>query len=137
MKFADNTTVAGLITDNDETAYREEVRDLAVWCQDSNFSHNVGKTKELIVDYRKRRAGSSSVSTSLRTYHGPNRPNSSEEGTTMPLPEEGTTMPLPLRKLKRCGMGIRSSKGSTAAPLRASWLAAWYGNCSASDRKTL
>ena len=29
MKFADNTTVVGLITDNDETAYRDEVRDLA------------------------------------------------------------------------------------------------------------
>ena len=33
LKFADDTTVVGLITDNDEPAYREEVRDLAVWCQ--------------------------------------------------------------------------------------------------------
>jgi hypothetical protein len=39
----------------DETAYREEDRDLAVWCQDNNLSINVSKTKELIVDYRKRR----------------------------------------------------------------------------------
>ena len=31
IKFADNTTVVGLITDNDETAYSEDVRDLAVW----------------------------------------------------------------------------------------------------------
>uniref|UniRef100_A0A8C7FNG6 Uncharacterized protein n=1 Tax=Oncorhynchus kisutch TaxID=8019 RepID=A0A8C7FNG6_ONCKI len=35
--------------------YREEVRDLAVWCQDNNLSLNISKTKELIVDYRKRR----------------------------------------------------------------------------------
>ena len=56
IKFADDTTVEGLITNNDETAYREEVRDLAVWCQDKNLSLNVSKTKELIVDYRKRRA---------------------------------------------------------------------------------
>jgi hypothetical protein len=55
IKFADDTTVVGLITDDDETAYREEVNDLAVWCQDNNLSLNVGKTKELIVDYRKRR----------------------------------------------------------------------------------
>ena len=54
IKFADNTTVVGLI--NDETAYREEVRKLSVWCQDNNLSLNVSKTKELIVDYRKRRA---------------------------------------------------------------------------------
>jgi hypothetical protein len=53
--FADNTTVLGLITDNDETAYREEVRELAVWCQDNNLSLNVSQTKELIVDYRKRK----------------------------------------------------------------------------------
>jgi hypothetical protein len=26
-----------------------------VWCQDKNLSLNVSKTKELIVDYRKRR----------------------------------------------------------------------------------
>ena len=43
-----------MITVNDETAYREEVRDLAVWCQDSNH-FNVVKTKEMIVDYRIRR----------------------------------------------------------------------------------
>ena len=33
----------------------EEVRDLAVWCQDNNLSLNVIKTKEMIVDYKKRR----------------------------------------------------------------------------------
>ena len=36
-------------------AYREEVRDLAMWCQDKTLSPNVIKTKEMIVDYRKRR----------------------------------------------------------------------------------
>ena len=30
IKFADDTTVVGLITNNDETAYREEVRALSV-----------------------------------------------------------------------------------------------------------
>ena len=48
------TTVVGLITDNDEKAYRE-VRDLTRWCKDTNLSLNVPKTKEMIVDYRKRR----------------------------------------------------------------------------------
>ena len=46
IKFADDTTVIGLILDNDETAFREEVRVLAVWCQDNNLSLNVVKTKE-------------------------------------------------------------------------------------------
>jgi hypothetical protein len=48
--------VVGLITDDKETAYRGEVRDLAVWCQDNKLSLNINKTKELIEDYRKQRA---------------------------------------------------------------------------------
>ena len=47
-----------LITDNDETASREEVRDLALWCQDNNLSLNVINTKEIIVDHRKKRGPS-------------------------------------------------------------------------------
>ena len=58
IKFADDTTVVGLITGNGESAYRE-VCDLAVWCQSNNFSLNISKTKELIVDYRKRGASPS------------------------------------------------------------------------------
>ena len=41
IKFADDTTVVGLITNNAETAYREDVRALRVWCQENNFSLNV------------------------------------------------------------------------------------------------
>jgi hypothetical protein len=47
-------TVVGLITNNDETAYREEVRALALWCQENNLSFNVNKMKEPIVDFRKK-----------------------------------------------------------------------------------
>jgi uncharacterized protein YneR len=49
-----NTTVVDLMTDNDETACREEVRDLTIWCKDNNLSLNAIKTKEMIVDYRKK-----------------------------------------------------------------------------------
>jgi hypothetical protein len=61
FKFADDTTVVGLITDNNETAYREEVIDLAMWCQDNSLSFNVIKTKEMIVDYRKKRTDHASI----------------------------------------------------------------------------
>ncbi len=53
VKFADGTTVIGLITDNDETAYREEVSTLTKWCQENHLSLNIVKTKELVVDYRR------------------------------------------------------------------------------------
>ena len=55
IKFADDATVVGLITNNDKTTYREEVRDLSGCCQNNTLSLNVIKTKEMIVDYRKRR----------------------------------------------------------------------------------
>jgi hypothetical protein len=42
-----------LITNNHETAYREEVRALGVWCQENNRSLNVNKTKEIIMAFRK------------------------------------------------------------------------------------
>ena len=53
IKFAHDTTVVGLITNDDRTAYREEVRALGVWCLDYNLSLNVNNTQELIVDFRK------------------------------------------------------------------------------------
>ena len=53
IKFADDTTVVGLITNNDEPAYRGEVSALGVWCQASNLTLNVNKSKEMIVDFRK------------------------------------------------------------------------------------
>ena len=53
IKFADNTTVVGLITNNDESSYREEARALGVWYPENNLSLNVNKTKEMIVDFRK------------------------------------------------------------------------------------
>jgi Holliday junction resolvase len=52
IKFADDTAVVGLITNNDETAYREEVRALGVWCQENNLSLNANKIK-MIVDFMK------------------------------------------------------------------------------------
>ncbi len=54
IKFADDTVVLGLINNNDEAAYLEEVERLTSWCQDNCLSLNVSKTKELTVDFRKR-----------------------------------------------------------------------------------
>ncbi len=54
IKFADDTVVLGLINNDDETAYLDEVERLTSWCQDNCLSLNMSKTKELIVDFRKR-----------------------------------------------------------------------------------
>ncbi len=53
IKFADDTTLVGLISNNDETHYREEVAQLAEWCGVNNLSLNVEKTKEVVMDFRR------------------------------------------------------------------------------------
>ena len=108
------TTVVGLITDNDETSYREEVRDLARWCQNNNLSLNVTKTKKIIVDYRKRRTEHAPIlingavveqveSFKFLTVHITNKLEwSTHTKTVMKRPRQSL---FPLRKLKRFGMG--------------------------------
>ncbi len=55
VKFAEDTTVVGLISGNDETHYNEEVQHLVKWCSDHDLVLNTTKTKEIIVDYRRTR----------------------------------------------------------------------------------
>jgi hypothetical protein len=116
IKFADDTTVVGLITDNNETAYREEVRELAAWFQDNNLSLNVSKTKELIVDYRKRRDKQAPINIDVSVVervesfkflgvHITTELSWSKHTKTV------MTKPFPPQE---------TSKGSTAAPSRAS-----------------
>ncbi|XP_072770291.1 uncharacterized protein [Nerophis lumbriciformis] len=53
VKYADDTTVVGLIRDNNDMDYREEVKHLVDWCRTNNLVLNLDKTKEIIVDFRK------------------------------------------------------------------------------------
>ncbi len=53
MLATDDTSVVGLISNNDETHYREEVAQLAEWCGANNLSLNVEKTKEVVMDFRR------------------------------------------------------------------------------------
>ena len=45
----------GLIQDDNELAYRDEVKHLVDWCKVNNLILNVEKTKEIIVVFRKSR----------------------------------------------------------------------------------
>ncbi len=53
LKFADNTTLIGLIQDGDESAYRQEDKALPVWCSLNNLELNTLKTVKIIVDFRR------------------------------------------------------------------------------------
>ena len=51
--------------------------------------------------------------------------------------KEGTTKPIPLRRLKRFGMGPQILKRFYSCTIESmtGCITAWYGNCSAFDRK--
>ncbi|KAK3506713.1 hypothetical protein QTP70_016250 [Hemibagrus guttatus] len=53
IKLANDTTVVGLVRENYESAYREEVQQLTAWCKANNLSLNIEKTKEMVVDFRR------------------------------------------------------------------------------------
>ncbi len=53
LKYADDTTLINLIGDGDESAYRQEIKELAVWCSLNNLELNTLKTVEMIVDFRR------------------------------------------------------------------------------------
>ncbi|KAK3571564.1 hypothetical protein QTP86_013194 [Hemibagrus guttatus] len=53
LKFAADTTLIGLISDGDESAYRGEIDRLVSWCSTNNLELNSLKTVEMTVDFRK------------------------------------------------------------------------------------
>ncbi len=56
IKFANDTTVVGLISKGDEAAYINEILRLSEWCSANNLTLNTTKTKEIILDFRRHRA---------------------------------------------------------------------------------
>jgi hypothetical protein len=128
IKFADDT-VLDLITDNDETAYREEVKDLAGWCQNNNLSLNVIKTKEMIVDYRKRRTEHTHILIDRAVVE------QVESFNTKTVMKRARQSLFPLRKLQRFGMGPHTLKRFYSCNIESiltGCITAWYINCSAS-----
>ena len=53
IKFSDDTTIEGLITNADESAYTEEVEWVVDWCTNNDLQLNVAKTMGMIIDIRK------------------------------------------------------------------------------------
>jgi hypothetical protein len=120
-----------------------------VWCKDNNLSLNVIKTKEMIVDYRKRRAehypiliGRAVVeqveSFNFLGVHITNKLTWSKH--TKIVVKRARKNLFPLRRLKRFVMGpqiLKSFYSCTIESVLMSCITAWYGNCSTSNSKAL
>uniref|UniRef100_A0A8C7MLP8 Alkylated DNA repair protein AlkB homologue 8 N-terminal domain-containing protein n=1 Tax=Oncorhynchus kisutch TaxID=8019 RepID=A0A8C7MLP8_ONCKI len=149
IKFADDTTVVGLITNNDETAYREEVRALGVGCQENNLTLNVNKTKEMIVDFRKQQREHPPIhidgtvvervaSFKFLGIHITDKLNWSTH--TDSIVKKVQQRLFNLRRLKKFGLSTKALTNfyrCTIESILAGCITAWYGNCSALNRKAL
>eukprot|EP00061_Rhincodon_typus_P011684 g36897.t1 len=82
-----------------------------MWCNENNLSLNVKKTKELIINFRKK-------------------------GEHAPIYISGAEV----EKLRKFGMSIRTLNNfyrCTIESILSVCIMAWYGNCSAQDSKKL
>ena len=55
QKFSDDSAVVGLITNGNEKEYRDRVDDFVEWCENNFLLLNVSKTKELVIDFRRKK----------------------------------------------------------------------------------
>ncbi len=149
IKFADDTTVVGLISNNDETHYREEVAQLAEWCGANNLSLNVEKTKEVVMDFRRNSVDHPPLTIDSSTVERVSSTKFLGVHITEDLTWTTNTMSLSkkaqqrlhfLRRLKRASLPppiLNTFYRGTIESVLTSCITVWYGNCSAADRKTL
>ena len=116
---------------------------------DNNLSLNVIKTKEMIVDYRKRSTEhvpiliDGAVVEQVESFkflgvHITNKLTWSKH--TMTVMKRARQNLFPLSRIKSFGMGhqiLKKLYSCTIESILTGCITAWYGNCSASDRNTL
>ncbi|KAK3572188.1 hypothetical protein QTP86_024859, partial [Hemibagrus guttatus] len=149
IKFADDTTVVGLISKNDESAYREEVQRLTAWCKANSLSLNVDKTKEMVVDFRRAQSDHSPLfinessveivkSTKFLGVHLAENLNWSLNTTSITKKAQQHLYFLwRLRKAHLPPPILTMFYRGTIESVLSSCITAWFGNCTVSDHKTL
>ncbi len=149
IKFADDTVVLGLISNNDETAYLDEVEKLTSWCQDNCLSLNVSKTKELIVDFRKRHlrpytpliSGTPVERVSSFKYLGVNISEDLTWTTHIQAQVKKARQRLyhlrQLRKFRVSPTILKTFYSGTIESVLSQCISVWYGNSSSQDCKAL
>lgn len=90
----------GLISNTDESAYRDEVRNVIAWCSANNLILNK-KTKEIVVDFKKIR--------------------------TDPSPDEAVES---LSRFKFLGNSLRTSLRTSPGPYTPPWSLGWHNDAS-------
>ena len=149
VKFADDTAVVGLISDGDESSYREEVATLEQWCIDNHLSLNVKKTKEIVVDYRKKKEVLQPVTINGTVvervdsfkYLGVNiEKDLTWDCHVTAVVKKAQQRLYGLRRLKQFGLRpntIRDFYRGTIESLLTGSFTSWYGSCTDRNHKAM
>ncbi|KAK3558689.1 hypothetical protein QTP86_024498, partial [Hemibagrus guttatus] len=149
VKFPDDTTVVGLISKNDESAYREEVQCLTAWCKANSLSLNVDKTKEMVVDFRRSQSDHSPLFIDESPVEIVKRTkflgvhlveNLTWSLNTTSISKKAQQRLYSLRRLRKAHLPpliLTMFYRGTIESVLSSCIIAWFGNCTVSDHKTL
>ena len=151
IKFADDTVVVGLISGNNEEAYRDEVEDLSLWCQKNSLILNISKTKELIVDFRRAQhprtytpldiGGTAVDRVSSFKYLGVHITEdltwTTHINTLVGKARQRLFHLRQLRKFKVSQRILQSFYSGAVESVLAGNITVWYGNSTAQDRRAL
>ena len=136
-----------MITNNDKTAYREEVRALGVWCQEKKLSLNINKTKEMIVDFRKQQRGhppiyiDGTATEKVERFKllGVQITDKLKWSThTDSVVKKAQQRFFNLRRLKKCGLSPKTLSNfyrCTIESILSGCITTWYGNCTVHNRR--
>ncbi|KAK7158641.1 hypothetical protein R3I94_005089 [Phoxinus phoxinus] len=61
QKFSDDTAIVGRVSEENDQEYREVIGDFVNWCESNHLHINASKTKEMVVDFRRRPPGTAPV----------------------------------------------------------------------------
>ncbi|KAK3507347.1 hypothetical protein QTP70_014830, partial [Hemibagrus guttatus] len=149
VKFTDDMTVVGLISKNNESAYREEVQRLTTWCKASSLSLKVDKTKEMVVDLRRAQSDHSplfidgspvEIDKSTKFLGAHLVENFTWSLNTTSITKKAQQRLYFLRRVRKAHLPppilTMFYRGAIESVL-SSCITAWFGNCTISDRKTL
>ncbi|KAI4892451.1 hypothetical protein NFI96_008743, partial [Prochilodus magdalenae] len=149
IKYADDTTVIGLIRDNDETAYRDEIQHLSTWCHNNNLTLNTQNTKKIIMDLRRSRsqahppvyisgaAVEQVTSFKFLSTHISSDLTWSLNSVLVKKAQQRLYFLLSLKKVHLSPRILVNFYRCTIESILTNGISVWYGNCCAADRKTL
>eukprot|EP00061_Rhincodon_typus_P004796 g23450.t1 len=119
------------------------------WCNENNLSLNVGKTKELIFDFRKKGGEHAPIYINraevervrsikfLRVTITDDLSWTSHGDATIKMAQQRLFFLRPLRKFGISVRNLTNFYRCTNESILSGCIAAWYGNCSTQDHKKL